>query len=760
MACGSGRRFTLLAGLSSVPFVLASGPAAAQAAPQAQARAATELEEIVVTASKREEKLQSVPQTITAFTDQGIKDLGAQDFNGLVNSMSGVELRSVQAGQGGVAIRGVAELNIGNLFGGSGSATGLYLDEIPLTSAGFFPDVSSFDMARIEVLKGPQGTLFGEGSLAGTIRLVSNAPDVSGFGAAADLTYSSTEGGDSNQVYNGMINVPIGDKVAVRAVGFHKDMGGYIDTRDASSGDITKNTNDDQSSGGRLGVLFTPTDKLSIGVSALISNADRGARNRATEDFVGTLSVPEQTQDDIRAYNGTLKYDFGSAELVVTSSYIKRDVDSVIDQGGLVGSVNFVFGMFGIPITADGVYINQKIATDAVATEARLVSTGSGPLKWTVGAYYKNLNSDYSLVSDGVPSIPAAVWEGISQYLTGGALTISQGYYTTGKATNKQLAGFGEVSYDLTNHWQLAAGGRVFNEKRTSDTSYGGVFPLLTGGPPPGTSKSDGNTTLFNPRGTLTYKFNDAAMSYLTVSRGFRSGGQNDLFALVQGGSRDYDPEELTNYELGLKSTWMDGRLLFNVAAFNLDWTDLQAVTAEGAGGIGETIGNIGNAHSRGVEVEVRALPIDGLELSLGATLLNAETDVAVTVPDPSGGAPIVVPKGTRIPDTAEKTYTLGAAYRFGITEGIGGFGRATYSYVGDAIPSLTRADQTVPSRKTVDLRAGIEGKKWQVYLFADNVTNEKIYLTRESFPDLATGADQYYFGRPRTVGINVRVNY
>lgn len=759
MAFSYKRPGTILAGLTSVPMVLAIGPAHAEATPQV--RAGTELEEIVVTASKREEKLQSVPQTITAFTDQSIKDVGAQDFSGLINSMAGVELRSVQSGQGGVTIRGVAEMNISNLFGGTGSATGLYLDEIPLTSAGFFPDVSSFDMARVEVLKGPQGTLFGEGSLAGTVRLVSNQPDAAKFGAAADLTYSSTDSGGDNQIYNGMINVPlVSDKLALRVVGFHKDLAGFIDTRDASTGHITKDTNDDQSEGGRVALLFTPSDRLSVSLSALISNADRGARNRATEDYVGTLSVPEKTQDDIRAYNGTLRFGFDAADLVVTTSYFTRDVDSIIDQGGLVPTVNFVFGLFGIDFPVTGVFINQQVSTDTLAAEARLVSNGNGPFKWTVGAFYKDLDSKYSLVSDGVPTVPVQIWEGISQYITGGALTIDQGFFTGGKASNKQLAAFGEVSYDFTDHWQVIAGGRIFDEKRKSTTSYGGVFPLLTGGPPPGTSDSKGDSTIFNPRLSVRYTFSDSAMAYFTYSRGFRSGGQNDLFALVPGGTQDFQPEKLTNYELGAKTAWLEGRMVLNAAAFYLDWKDLQAVTAEGPGGVGETIGNIGSASSKGIDAELHVLPVDGLDLSLAATLLKAETDETVYVPDSSGGSSIAVPKGTRIPRTAEHTLSVSGSYRFPITDSLNGFARASYAYVGDSIAALTRPDDKVPSHDTVDLRAGIEGGHWSAYVFAENLTNSKIYLMKESFPDPVTGQDQYYFGRPRTIGINVRVSY
>lgn len=745
----------------AVPFASLAVAATAHAQAAApEASAGMELEEIVVTASKREERLQVVPQTIVAVSEEMIRDLGAQNFSDMLNSMSGVEMRNTQSGLGGVTIRGVAELNMGNLYGGTGSAAGLYLDEIPLTSAGIFPDISSFDLARVEVLKGPQGTLFGEGSLAGTVRLISNAPDPQAFAAAADLTFSWTEDGDDNQVYNGMVNVPLGEKAAMRAVGYRKDMGGFIDARILATGSIEEDMNDDSLTGGRLSFRFLPTERMTLDVSAIVNNAERGNRNRATEDLVGTFSVPERSDDDLSAYNGTLTYSFDTADLVVTASYFDRSVDAMIDQAGLVGGVNFVFDLVGVPIEVTGVFINQDISAKTLATEARLVSTRPGPFQWTVGVFYKDLDNDFSLIADTVPPVPSQVWVAISNAVSGGQLSIEEGYFTASVSSSEQLAAFGEASWDFTDDWTLVAGGRLFKEERESITDYGGVFPLLQGGPPPGQSRSEGDDTVFNPRLSLRYKVTDDLMAYGTVSRGFRGGGQNDLFTLVPGGTEDYDPEFLTNYELGFKSTWSEGRLLLNAAAFYLDWQDLQAVTAEGAGGIGETIGNIGNAHSTGVDLDLRARVADGLEIALAATFLQAEIDDDVQVPDPSGGPPLTVPKGTRIPRTAESSVSIGATYRTEITERLGAFFRGTASYVGDSISSLTRPDDVVPSRTVLDLRAGVESEHWQAYLFADNVTNEKIYYYQVDFQDLLTGEDQYFVGRPRTIGVNVRISY
>ncbi|WP_137173744.1 TonB-dependent receptor plug domain-containing protein [Massilia sp. HP4] len=220
------QRGLALAGL--IPVIPLTG--LAQTAPP-EPPAGGALETVVVTATRRALAMQDVPQTINVFSEKNLKDTGARDLTGLIGSMAGVELRQEQAGQGGVAVRGISELNMMNLYGGTGSATGMYLDEMPLSAGGRFPGIGAFDIQRVEVLKGPQGTLFGEGSLAGTVRFIANKPRFDQAAAAYQATASKTAGGGDNHALNAMVNLPLGDKAALRLVAFEREDGGYMDAR-------------------------------------------------------------------------------------------------------------------------------------------------------------------------------------------------------------------------------------------------------------------------------------------------------------------------------------------------------------------------------------------------------------------------------------------------------------------------------------------------------------------------------------------------
>jgi len=246
---------------------------------------------------------------------------------------------------------------------------------------------------------------------------------------------------------------------------------------------------------------------------------------------------------------------------------------------------------------------------------------------------------------------------------------------------------------------------------------------------------------------------------YGTVSNGFRSGGQNELYALVPGASPDYDPETLTNYEIGIKSAWMDNRLVFNAAAYYMDWKDLQAITVESAGGAFETTDNVGDAHSLGIDVELTMEPVDGLVFSASATLLEAETDEDFYMDAPDGSAS-VAPKGTRIPNVAETTLNLAGQYNFQFSSKYGGFARLSYAYVGDSIDGLINPIK-VESYQVFNARIGVETDRWTATLFADNFTDEFIVYdkSREQPPTPWIG-QVWTVGRPRTVGVSVSFNF
>jgi len=724
------------------------------------------LEEVIVTATKRETSLQDTSESISVFSERLIEDIGAQDFSGLVDHIAGVEYRTDTQGIGNVSIRGVASLS--SVGGSPGAAVGYYLDELPLTMAGMFPDIQSFDIERVEVLRGPQGTLYGEGSMAGTIRLISAKPDPNAFSGKVDLTYSNTDGGGNNGMANAVLNLPlIKDTLALRVAGFYSDMSGYVDAINWVDGSLLqKNSNTVDTKGGRISLAWTPNDDLSVTGSVLLSYSETGDFNTGNTEYQHATSTLNYFDDDLEAFNLTIDYSLPFADLVSSTSYFDRETNASLDQGDLVDIVNEIFEPTGISV--DAVFTPRDVDSESFSQEIRLVSTGDGPWQWTTGVFYKQQDFRDFFTGAANPSIPEELVVALSTFFTTNfppfiTTPMTETTVILNEGTYDQIAAFGEVSYDFNDEFRLLVGGRLFREDRDSTSAAGGLFTFLQGlfatgeGFLPSSITSKGSSTVFNPKVTLTYNVNDDSMMYGTVSQGFRSGGQNDFQALIPGAVTDYDPETLTNYEIGYKSAWLENRLVLNVAAFYQDWKDLQAIVLEGPGGVFESQDNVGDAHTMGIDVELNYLPpIEGLVLSLSGTLLEAETDEDFLLPDEFGGGQQIVPSGTRIPDVAEKQLSLSGQYNFPVTNNIDGFARLSYSYSGDSTVNLTRPDLTTPSYSIANARIGIEAANWQLSFFVDNLTDEFITLRASTFEQPFVG-NVWALGRPRTYGVNLR---
>lgn len=730
------------------------------------------IETVTVTATKRPQLMQDVPQTITAFSERSIKDAGASDFSGLLNSMAGVELRQQQAGQGGVAIRGISELNMGTLYGGTGSATGMYLDEMPLTAAGRFPGLGTFDMQRVEVLKGPQGTLFGEGSLAGTVRFIANKPRSDKVEAAADARYARTEHGGNSHLVNVMANLPLaGNVAAMRVTAYRQRDGGYLDaniTDGRSISAVHENANDGASKGARVAVRVTPTPDLILTGTYLHYQSDNGTRNRGATPLAGAFSTAEYSSDKLDAVNLNAEYTLGFADLVGSYSHSDRNVFVNEDQGKTLRTINdavialrpLATGVLNVPWpdSADGVSTGHAMHAKADTVEVRLVSNGDGSLTWTGGLFYKKTSTGF--IDDGkvTPAILPASWEAVSTALTRGAGTVSEALHTESIASIKQTALFGEVSNDFSKGFQVLVGGRVFKETRTSLSSWRSAFALLSGGNARGSIRSRDEASLFNPKVTASYKLSPGTMAYGTWSQGFRSGGQNDYQVYIPGSPADYEPERLINQELGIKTMVLDNTLALNVALYAMKWKDLQQIVARGSSGIGSAIGNVGDAGSRGLDLEAKWVPIRALEINFAASMLNAVLDNPVVLPPSAGG--ITVPEGARIPGTSKRTFSLGASYRRPVGASLTGFAGARVNSRSDFTSELINYAETTAGSTTLDLRFGVEARKWQLYAFVDNATDRRVAVRKDGDgPDIFSGEPNYFWARPRTVGINFRTS-
>lgn len=763
--------------LTALPLIALHWSAQAQAQVQtenqAQAGQPAEqrgtLDTVVITATKRPQIMQDVPQTISVFSEKNIKDTGAKDFAGLVNSMAGVELRQEQGGQGGVAVRGISELNMMNLYGGTGSATGMYLDEMPLSSAGRFPALGAFDMQRVEVLKGPQGTLFGEGSLAGTVRFIANKPKFNKAAAAFEGNAATTDGGARSDAANVMLNLPLGENVGMRVVAYNRNDGGYMDARLTDGKRVfgtLADANTERSTGGRLLLRAEPSSDLALSAVLLTNDGRNGTRSRGADVATGSFSTPESQRDKLTSWNLTAEYSAGFADVVASVSRMERKITADTDQsqsiqtiGGALAQLAPLAKKLGVAWVSDlnAVHSNHNYDASADTLELRLVSNQTSRLKWTVGAFHKKTDTLHAADANPIPAVPAASWQAITAALSGGALSIDEAQKVVSTSLIKQNAVFGEVSSDITDKWQLLAGGRYFKETRSSLATWNSAFAVLSGGLPPGSSTTKASSSLFNPKVTASYKWSPDVLAYATYSNGFRSGGQNEFLLFTPTASPDFKPETLTNREAGLKTTLFNNTVMFNVSAYSMKWKDLQQIVQQGIGGVGKAIGNVGSAYSNGVDLDTKWMPTRQLEIDFALSLLKATLDNDVVLAPSAGG--VTVPAGTAIPGTTRHTLSLGGSYRLPLAPGLTGFVGGRVSQRGSFISDLRHYQDSTRGSTTADLRAGVEAKAWQLYAYVDNATNRQVAV-RQDFdgPDLYSGKQNYFWARPRTIGLNLRV--
>ncbi len=697
------------------------------------------VEEVVVTALKRSTTVQDTPMSITAMGGETIEQLGATQLGDYFRQTPSVNLSQGQLGQSRVSIRGVQ---------GSGEATtGLYYDETPLTGpsgttqdpANNAADLNLFDVQRVEVLRGPQGTLYGGGSMGGTLRVIFNKPDTDEFEGSVEAQLATTDGGSESGFLKGMVNVPIIDGVlAVRVAAYEEQRPGYIDSARFGREDI----NDSTSSGYRVLVGFTPTEDISVTATVIhqLTEADdvQGWYERVGEFETDSRAVlPISTELDL--YNLTAEWETPFATVTASSSHYRYDILRTVDFSASYAAASPAL----IPLLPIIGYQPAKL--NSWNNELRLSSAEEGPLQWTVGAYVE-LREDH-IDSNTLRGDPAT-----------GEIYVPyrfiQGRYVETRV--KQVSQFGEVTWKPIDSVSLTAGARHYDYTKT--TSSAGTHPnLLTGAPPTPFSSQTADASGWVFKVNASYEPTPDLLFYVTAAEGFRPGGANNVPglnpALVV-----YEPDSLWNYEAGVKSTWLGGRLTANLSIYQIDWKERQtsALTADG---LYSFITNAGDARIRGLELEVTAKPITGLTLNGAIGLTDAEliedqanADILV---DGSTGL-----KGDKIPLVPDMTASASATYIWPIGDSFNGMVRADVAYTGE-MASTFRPTYVYYDRfgdfATVNLRAGIEGDDWGAYVFVQNATNAVGIMNKNS----GIGYNDLLYGlTPRTAGVTLRKRF
>ena len=718
---------------------------AASSATAPSSTAATNLGAVVVTANKRKERLQDVPMAVSATSGDQLQRQSAFSFADYATQIPGLNVISTGAGQTQLVLRGITS--------GSGQANasvGTYIDDTPYGSSTVYsagsvlsPDIDPDDLQRVEVLRGPQGTLYGSNTLGGLVKFVSTPPDSTQFSGRVEAGGSSVSGGGTGYDTHVTVNLPlIQNTLALRVNAYDRQDPGYIDNVFTGQ----KNLDGDTVSGGRAQLLWTPTQTFSLNFSALAQNLTSSSLANAGTDVDPVTLKPiygdlEQSRAadtgmfDVRyrLYSLDLNDDFGWAKLVSTSSYSTLAKDSNTDSTAAYAPIlNPALGLTGV-----GYSILNPITLGKFTQELRLQSPQDQTLEWRVGVFYarEHSSNDQDILSfDASTGAPVAL--------------PTLGELSVGPAIFREWAGFGDVTWHATSQFSVLLGARYSNDQ-TSFTQTGSG--LLVGSSDFTIRQSDSPTTfLVNP----SYKFTDDLMAYARIASGFRPGGPNVGVPPGLGAPVTFGPDRLVSYELGLKSLMLDNHMTVNVDAFYINWSQIQLTSF--AGGF-SFLGNGGKATSQGLEGSWQYSPVHGLMLSANA----AWTDAQLAADTPPG---LFGYKGDALPYVPKWNANLGADYDFPLGSGWSGFVGGNYRFIGDRASDFAVVPgprPTVPSYYEIDLRAGVNYANWSFKAYVKNVTNQRGInaVEPETTNPLGSPFSAAYV-MPRTVGVSATVDF
>jgi len=705
----------------------------------AQSQQPQALEEIVVTAQKKSENIQDVPMSLTALSGDQLARTQSYRFEDFVGTVPGLTFTDYGALGTQLVIRG---LTSGHEAVNSSVAT--YIDETPYTAEGPFagsyhiaPNLDPFDMQRIEVLRGPQGTLYGANALGGILKYVTNAPNPAAFEAKVEAGVSTVQGGRSGFDAHGMVNLPLSSTAALRLVGYDNDYPGFIDDPSRGLTDINRS----RFAGGRAALLFQPTETFSIRFNALYQN--RSYENVGAEDvypntlrpIYGTLVqenlVNQPGSTVTQLYNVTLNWDAGFADLLSTTSYANYHPNTTFDYSKEFGAT--ATAVAGQPY---GVALGFDDKVNDFTQELRLASRGESSLQWQVGAFFTNENATnnepwFEFSSNATPGV-------LSDPLDFGGYFISTHY--------REYAGFANLDYRILPTLDVAVGGRYSKNEQTFHENAPGLFG---GGTDFETNSSQG---VFTYSGDIRWHLTTKNMLYARIAEGFVPGGPNDVVptAPLPG---SYSSSTAVNYEIGLKSSWLDNRATLELSAFHIDWRRIQILAL--IGGFG-SITNGGSARSDGVEWDFAYVPLQGLTLNFNGAYTDAHLTQAT--PHSVGGEP-----GDRLPAVPLWETSASAEYDRAVIGDISGFVGVDWRFTGlrYADFSATGPRQSMPSFKILDLRAGIETHRWSATVYVKNVGNV-LAINSLQAETLAggNGPQSAVVYTPRTIGLTLTAKF
>ena len=727
-------------------------------------------EQIVVTAQKRTETLIEVPASVAVLGGDTLEDRHVEDLRDLSSLVSGLTVTGTEPGTTRLTMRGINT-------GGVASTVGIYTDDVPFGSSSGLANgavlagnFDTFDLARIEVLRGPQGSLYGASSVGGALKFVMNQPTTAGFEARVLATSETAAGGGPGYSLKGLANVPLGDRFALRATGFYRSDEGFIDSiginpvaslanpavNIIAGTRVARNINTITSSGGRLAALYQPSEQFSLLLTAQMQDLESGAPNAVdadpvtleplANDEVQSSYYEQPVKTKYRVSSATATWGLGAASLASVTSYSTFEQNLHLDAtiaSGLTGGpplaslVTFLFGNDETrPLSAR---LPQTTSTDKFSQELRLVSPRNKTFEWLIGGFYTN---EESTIRQDILAVEAATGN-VAQGIPDLAVVALPSEY-------KELALFGNTTWHVTPRFDLSLGARQSRNEQVASQSADG--PLVGGPAQFDNVESNESPFTYSVSGRFAPSVNSSI--YGRLATGFRPGGPNVLPPNVPAGTPlTYRSDSLTSYEAGWKASGAGGRSSVDLSVFYLDWTDIQLFAVVNGFGIN---GNGGTAESKGAELTASFIPAAGLTLSLN----GAYTDAVLTRDtDPLVGGL----SGDPMPYTPKWAAGLRGDYEWGVRSGATAFVGGGVSYVGDrTFNFISRNDagnlHTIGSYVTVDLRAGTEVGRWLVELYGKNLTDETGIATVSAAGAFPNGALGLAYIRPRTIGLSLGV--
>jgi iron complex outermembrane receptor protein len=714
----------------------------------------TDNENIVITATKRPQVLLDVPQSISVVSGANLEAQHATNFQDYLKLVPGLQLNQDTPGEGRLIVRGVNT-------GGVASTISVYVDDTPFGSSSglvngavLAGDFDTFDLNRIELLRGPQGTLYGASSLSGVLRFITNAPSTTGFEARARAGIEGVDSGGLGYNANAMVNVPLSSTIAFRASGNFRKDAGFIDSTGIGGSDHAKNINDDRVYGGRASLLFKPSQKIDIRLTAIAQNIDVDAPTLIEADPVnleplhgltGSQFVPQFSNLHYRVYNATGTFDLGFANLTTSTSFSKQNQNLRADlTTGLSGFIATFVG-------PNEFFEPQQTNLSKFTQELRL-SGQTSFADWLIGGFYTHekglIEQDLVTVQPGTmivippPSFFGPTWAHLEL-----------------KSKYKEIAGFADATVHVTDQFDVQFGGRYSNNDQSSHQTTEGPF---AGGTTDFTNTSSEHVFTYSLAPKV--KLNSNTTLYARVAKGFRPGGPNAIAPNAPPSvPRTYHSDSTVSWEAGIKAQSNDHRFSLDAAAFHIVWQDIQLFTVVVANNIpfGVNINGSG-AKSDGAELTATARPLPGLDLSMNAAYTNARlTD---DTPPEVGGF-----RGDKLPFTPKFSVAFNGDYHWQIASGTRAHVGASWRHLSGQTGPYDLAFVTANGRQRhiraygiIDLNAGVDFGRFDLEAYVKNLGNSRgvtsvAGTTTPIFPNGAIGTGII---RPRTVGLSLGFNY